>query len=145
MHCTHATDRQLKRCADEGIAIVVCPRSNWILGVASGPQNPPLKKMAEYGCTVCLGTDNVMFVQPDMFAEMAFLSTVYGADPEEAMGMAVRGSEIFGKPYYIEEGAQASFYTIDPMRANLRFSRDPIKTMVSRVIFPYIEKMYFNI
>jgi cytosine/adenosine deaminase-related metal-dependent hydrolase len=145
VHCTHATDRHLKRCADEGIVIVVCLRSNWVLGVASGPQNPPLKKMIDLGCKVVLGTDNVMFVQPDMFPEMAFLSTVYGVTPEEAIDMAVGGSEVFGRSYFIEEKKKAAFFTVDPMRANLFFSRDPAKTMANRMDFSYIERMYFKI
>lgn len=145
VHCTHATDRQLKRCADENIAIVVCPRSNWILGVASGSGNPPVKKMIEYGCRVVLGTDNVMFVQPDMFAEMSFISTVYGTGPEDAAEMAVGGSEIFGRSYSIREKNPAAFFTVDPVRANISFSRDPLKTMANRMNFSYIERMYFKI
>ncbi len=145
VHCTHATDRQLKRCADEGITIAVCPRSNWILGVASGPENPPVKKMIEYGCDVVLGTDNVMFVQPDMFQEMAFLSAVYGASPEEAVGAAVAGSALFGRSYSIEEKNKAAFYTVDPSSANLSFSRDPVKTLANRMNFSFIERMYFKI
>ncbi|MBN1432186.1 MAG: amidohydrolase family protein [Methanomicrobiaceae archaeon] len=145
VHCTHATDRQLKRCADEGISIAVCPRSNWILGVASGPENPPVKKMIEYGCNVVLGTDNVMFVQPDMFQEMAFLSAVYGASPEEAIDTAVAGSEIFGRSHCIEVKNKAAFYTVDPSRANLSFSRDPVKTVANRMNFSFIERMYFMI
>ena len=145
VHCTHATDRQLKRCADLGIPVAVCPRSNWVLGVASGPGNPPVRKMLDLGCRVVLGTDNVMFVQPDMFAEMAFLSTVYKVTPEEAVGMAAGGSEIFGPGYFIEEKKNAAFFTVDPTRANLSFSRDPLKTLADRMNFSYIERMYFKI
>ena len=145
VHCTHATDRQLKRCADEGIPIAICPRSNWILGVASGPDNPPVRKMLEFGCKVVLGTDNVMFIQPDMFSEMAFMSTVYGQGPEEVVNMAVGGSEVFGRNYFIEEKNKALFFAVDPVRANLSFSRDPVKTMANRMNFSYIERMYFKI
>lgn len=145
VHCTHATDRQLRRCADEDVSIAVCPRSNWILGVASGRENPPVKKMIEYGCNIVLGTDNVMFVQPDMFSEMAFLSTVYGVCPEDALDMAVGGSELFSRNYHIEEKKKAAFFTIDPLRANLSFSRDPVKTMANRMDFSYIKRMYFKI
>jgi cytosine/adenosine deaminase-related metal-dependent hydrolase len=35
IHMTHATKRQLRECAESGIPIAVCPRSNWMLGVAS--------------------------------------------------------------------------------------------------------------
>ena len=52
--------------------------------------------MLELGCTILLGTDNVMFVPPDMFSEMAFTSAVYGIDPEVLLGAAVKGSELAG-------------------------------------------------
>jgi cytosine/adenosine deaminase-related metal-dependent hydrolase len=35
IHMTHATKKQLRECAEKEIPIAVCPRSNWILGVAS--------------------------------------------------------------------------------------------------------------
>lgn len=145
VHCTHANERQLKRCADEGIAIAICPRSNWTLGVASGPHNPPVQKMIDLGCKVVLGTDNVMFVQPDMFAEMGFLSTAYGVSPEEAIDMAVGGSGFFGRSYCIEEKTEAAFFTVDTQCANLSFSRDPVKTIANRMHFSYIGRMYFKI
>jgi len=144
VHCTHATDRQLKRCAEEGVSIAVCPRSNWKLGVASGPDHPPVRKMIEYGCNVVLGTDNVMFVQPDMFAEMAFMSVVYGASPEDTISAASGGSGIFSRDYSIEEKKEAAFFTIDPARSNLSFSRDPVKTVVERMNFFNIERIYFK-
>ncbi|MDD1675242.1 MAG: amidohydrolase family protein, partial [Methanomicrobiales archaeon] len=77
VHMTHATDSQLRRCADERIPIAVCPRSNWTLGMTGSSSRPPLRRMVVRGCSILLGTDNVMFVQPDLFREMSFVSTVY--------------------------------------------------------------------
>ncbi len=77
VHCTHATDAQLRDCADREIPIVICPRSNWLLGVAGSSARPPVQRMLSLGCRIYLGTDNVMFVQPNMLQEMAFLSVVY--------------------------------------------------------------------
>jgi cytosine/adenosine deaminase-related metal-dependent hydrolase len=142
VHCTHATDSQLKRCADEGIAIAVCPRSNWRLGVASGKNNPPIKKMLDFGCKVLLGTDNVMFVQPDIFSEMSFLSYVYGVDAADIYRMAVDGSFFFGEPYYIREGAPAKFYAVDSARFNTGFSKNPLKTVVTRINSSHLDKDY---
>ena len=145
VHCTHATDSQLKRCAGEGIPIAICPRSNWILGVADGPGNPPVRKMIEFGCDIVLGTDNVMFVQPDMFAEMAFMSVVYKIPPEDALDMAAGGAGLFGRDYEVKTGNKAAFFTIDPACFNISFSRDPLKTLANRMVFSYIERMYFKI
>ncbi|HUW86377.1 MAG TPA: amidohydrolase family protein, partial [Methanoregula sp.] len=72
IHCTHATKKQLRECADRQIPIAVCPRSNWTLGVSSSARHPPVRLMQDLGCTILLGTDNVMFVSPDLLSEMAF-------------------------------------------------------------------------
>jgi cytosine/adenosine deaminase-related metal-dependent hydrolase len=143
VHATHATIRQLQRCADEGIPIVVCPRSNWILGVAGSATHPPIQRMVDLGCTVLLGTDNVMFAQPDMFQEMAFLSCVYKIQPVEILRMAIQGSVLCESPYYIEKGNAARISVIDPARGNLMYSRDMHASLVKRVHFGYFERIIF--
>lgn len=136
IHMTHATDSQLRRCADLGIPIAVCPRSNHILGQSTSDEFPPIRKMLDIGCEILLGTDNVMFVQPDMFAEMSFVSYAYGLTPDEILNMAVAGSKLINSPFFIEEGNIAAFYTINPETSNLRFSRSPKKSVVNRGVFP---------
>lgn len=140
VHCTHATDAQLAECADRGIPIAVCPRSNWILGVAGDAQHPPLRRMRELGCTVLLGTDNVMFIQPDMFAEMSFAYHVYRLDPRDLIRAAVLGSRLLFRSFFIEEGAPADFLLIRPARSSLVFSADRCSTIVKRVTRCDIEK-----
>ncbi|KQC03381.1 MAG: amidohydrolase [Methanoculleus sp. SDB] len=133
VHCTHATDTQLKRIADEGVPVAVCPRSNWSLGVAMSRSHPPIKRMLDLGCRVLLGTDNVMFVQPDMFQEMAFTACIYRIPPADILRMATAGSSLFTAPHYISEGNPAAFFTVDPLRANFRYSHDPLATVVKRM------------
>ncbi|MDG6256069.1 MAG: amidohydrolase family protein [Methanomicrobiaceae archaeon] len=133
IHCTHADDRQLRRIAEMDIPIAVCPRSNWTLGVAAGADQPPLARMLARGCRVLLGTDNAMFVQPDMFREMAFTSLVYRISVKETLKMAVSGSDLFPAPFFIEEDCTANFFLIDPMRNNYHFSHDVCTTVVKRV------------
>jgi cytosine/adenosine deaminase-related metal-dependent hydrolase len=144
VHCTHATKRQLRECAERHIPIVVCPRSNWILGVTSSARHPPLQDMLDLGCTVLLGTDNVMFVRPDMFAEMAFTATVYRIDPRILLEAAVRGSEIGGSSFFIRTGARANLFTIDPARSALHFSRDPLTSVIRRISDSQIGNRVFN-
>jgi cytosine/adenosine deaminase-related metal-dependent hydrolase len=132
IHCTHAEDAQLREIADCGIPVAVCPRSNWILGVSSSRAYPPIGRMLELGCTVLLGTDNAMFVQPDLWGEMAFASTVYRLDPREILSSAIGGSACFHSPAFIEEGVPARFLVLDPAASNLSFSRDPIASLVKR-------------
>ncbi|HHT74633.1 MAG: amidohydrolase family protein [Methanomassiliicoccaceae archaeon] len=67
VHMCQATDGDLEVCAQEGIPIVVCPRSNMFFGLTT-----PLRRMIEAGVVVALGTDNAMISFPDMFVEMEF-------------------------------------------------------------------------
>jgi cytosine/adenosine deaminase-related metal-dependent hydrolase len=67
VHMTMASHDDIATCAQEGVPIVVCPRSNLFFG-----KIPPLKEMIEAGVTLALGTDNAMFSVPDMLTEMEF-------------------------------------------------------------------------
>jgi len=145
IHMTHATKKQLRDCAEREIPIAVCPRSNWILGVTSSARHPPLALMEDLGCTVCLGTDNVMFIPPDLFSEMAFVSTVYRIAPAVVLRAAIRGSEIFGPPFFIRKGGRANLFVVDPARSALRFSRDPLATLAKRAISAAIRTNVFSL
>jgi cytosine/adenosine deaminase-related metal-dependent hydrolase len=144
VHMTHATRAQLRECAERRIPIAVCPRSNWVLGVADGPGKPPIMQMLDLGCTVLLGTDNVMFVQPDLFAELSFTATVYRIPPADALRAAVEGASLAGRNFFIETGHSASAILFDPTRANLRFSKNPVESIVKRANSGTIEKNVFK-
>jgi cytosine/adenosine deaminase-related metal-dependent hydrolase len=145
IHCTYATKKHLRECADRQIPIAVCPRSNWTLNVTSSPRHPPLQLMQDLGCTLLLGTDNVMFVPPDMFSEMAFTSTIYRVDPKVLLSAAIRGSELTGSSSFIQKGARANFFTIDPARSTLQFSHDPVTSIVKRASGCNIGNNVFNL
>jgi cytosine/adenosine deaminase-related metal-dependent hydrolase len=132
VHCTHATRTQLRQIAEKQTPIAVCARSNWIFGVTDTAKRPPVREMIDLGCRVVIGTDNSMIVQPDLWREMSFLSTVYGLDPDVILRAAVSGSALQGEPYFIREGAPARFLVIDPARSNLWLSRDLKRTLVTR-------------
>jgi len=132
IHCTHATHRQLREIADRGIPVAVCPRSNWTLGVSSSPAHPPVRRMLDLGIPVLLGTDNAMFVQPDLWAEMAFLSTVYRIEARAILSSAIGGSSRLLAPSWIREGSPARFLVIDAAGSNLAASRDPVTSLVRR-------------
>jgi len=145
VHCTHATKKQLRECADRQIPIVVCPRSNWTLGVTASERHPPLKMMQDLGCTILLGTDNVMFTAPDMFSEMDFTATVYGIEPGVLMHAAVQGSDLTGASFFIRKGVPANLFIIDPVRSSLHFSRDPVTSIIKRASFCQISHNVFNL
>jgi cytosine/adenosine deaminase-related metal-dependent hydrolase len=144
IHGTHATKQQLIHCAEKEIPIAVCPRSNWILGVTTSHRHPPLRLMQECGCRILLGTDNVMFVPPDLFSEMAFVSAAYRIEPRDILRSAVAGSALAGNPYFIRPGAPANLFEIGFSGSALRFSRDPLATLVKRANFADIGKNVFN-
>jgi len=144
VHATHATRAQLRRIADAGIPVAVCPRSNWILGVTSSAKAPPLALMQELGCTVWLGTDNAMFVPPDLGQEMAFASTVYRMDPAALLRAAVGGSALAGSPHFIVPGAKVCAAVIDPRGTPLAFSRDPLASLAKRAPFGAVGTRVFN-
>ncbi|HZK30587.1 MAG TPA: amidohydrolase [Methanoregula sp.] len=145
IHCTHATKKQIRECADRQIPIAVCPRSNWSLGVTSSAHHPPLKLMQDLGCRIVLGTDNVMFVSPDMFSELSFTSMVYRIDPQILLRAAVQGSELVGKSYFIREGVRANIFTIDVTQSALLFSRDPVTSLIKRGSGRQISNNVFNL
>ena len=133
VHCTHATDAHLRRIVDMGIPIAVCPRSNWLLGVAASPARPPIARILELGGRLLLGTDNVMFVQPDMLREMAFTATVYRAPPKEILHAAIAGATLAGRTGYLEIGQNTKMLVINPAKCNLSFSKDIRTTIVKRL------------
>jgi cytosine/adenosine deaminase-related metal-dependent hydrolase len=144
VHCTYATRSQLRRCAEEEVPIAVCARSNWILGVTGSSRRPPLGEMLDAGCRVFLGTDNCMFVQPDLWREMSFVSTVYRIPPARIFRAAVEGSRLAGRPHFISEGARASLIVIQPEDSNLWLSRDMVRTLVTRAGRPDIVTKVIN-
>ncbi len=73
VHMIHASDDDLALCADKGIPIVICPSSNAFFDMI-----PPVKRMLEAGVDICLGSDNVMLAEPDMFKEMRVLKDMVG-------------------------------------------------------------------
>jgi cytosine/adenosine deaminase-related metal-dependent hydrolase len=116
-----------------------------MLGVASTARNPPVKTMLELGCTILIGTDNAMFVPPDMFSEMAFAATVYHLDPRALIHAAVGGSALTGSSFFIRKGSCAALFTVDPSRSALLFSRDPAASIVKRVCAGVIRNNVFNV
>lgn len=131
IHGTNFRDTDIRRAADEGTAVAVCPRSNWTLHVASSPDNPPVKKLLEAGVKLLLGTDNVMFVPPDMFSECAFLINVYDVTPEDALRAATAGFSFAGEKTGIEKGFPANLTVLDG-RGLFEWSRHPLRTALTR-------------
>lgn len=132
VHCTHAAPYQVRAIADAGIPVVVCPRSNFLLGVTSSAAHPPIREMIHQGVDLFFGTDNVMFVNPDMMQELSFIHSVYGTAPEILFSRSTRGFGPADINHSIEPGNKADFYIIDVSKENLSFSHDPVASVVKR-------------
>ena len=97
VHMTYASKKDLILTAKKTRGIVICPRANSSL--AEGI--PDIELMQKSGCTLAIGTDNVMINSADMFREMDFIwKTTMGIhkkrlDPREILKMAtVNGGKI---------------------------------------------------
>lgn len=132
IHATHFTGAHIHEAADRDIPIVICPRSNWLLGVTADARRPPVHEMLDAGCRVFLGTDNVMFVAPDMFAEAAFLQTIYKIDSINILRMMTDGFSLLGRRGRIEVGEPADLILLDGRYAG-RWTQDPLTSLITRI------------
>ncbi len=122
VHMTYATKPDLRAAAKKTRGIVICPRAN--ASLAEGI--PDFVSMEKNGCTVAIGTDNVMINSPDMFKEMDYIWKVQMGihkkriDPKQVLKMAtVNGGIILGRkigsvePGYLADGIILDKHAID--------------------------------
>ncbi len=113
VHMTKATVADWERCAEAGIPVAVCPRSQAFFG-----QLVDLPAMTSAGLTLMLGTDNAMLASPSMLREMEFahrVARLRGDLPStEILTMAYAGGEVLGKgrPRGLEVGGRADFLVL---------------------------------
>ena len=136
IHMTHASKSDLHYAAKKTRGIIICPRANSSL--AEGI--PDIELMQKSGCTLALGTDNVMINSPDMFREMDFLWKVTMGlhkkriDPKEILKMAtVNGGKILKKNIgVIGHGKIADCIFLDKHALDLEPMHDPHASIVHR-------------
>lgn len=129
VHMTRASRHDLRRVADAGIPVVVCPRSNFATGVGT----PPIQEMLRAGIRVALGTDNAMLNAPDMFAEMGFVANALLRDERAVLEMATgAGAALLGLDWGLEEGREATLAVLNPRSPRLRRSGDLRASVVRR-------------
>ncbi|HTD81479.1 MAG TPA: amidohydrolase family protein [Thermoplasmata archaeon] len=97
VHMVEATDADLERTADAGVAVVACPRSNVFFGKV-----PDLPRFLRHRLAVHLGTDNAMVNSPSVLREMEFAYKVSrlrgGIGARDVLTMALRGRNGFTGP-----------------------------------------------
>jgi cytosine/adenosine deaminase-related metal-dependent hydrolase len=113
VHLTEGTDEDMARVAQEGVPVVVCPRSNLYFGKV-----PPLARLLRQGITLALGTDNAMVCLPDMLAEMEQAARLLRAQGcrgiQEALRMALNGRKLLNgqESLCIEPGARCELMVL---------------------------------
>ena len=148
IHMTQATDKDITAIATNKIGVVVCPRSNGLLGCGV----PRIGDMIRKGCTVGLGTDNVMLNSPDLFKEMDYIWKVSRAghihqiSARDILKMAtVNGAEILHlNSGCIESGRSADLLFIDKRHIDLYPIHDPYASIVQRASQSSIMGMMIN-
>jgi cytosine/adenosine deaminase-related metal-dependent hydrolase len=136
IHMTYASKSDLYSAAKKTRGIVICPRANSSL--AEGI--PDIELMQKSGCTLALGTDNVMINSPDMFREMDFIWKVTMGlhkkriDAKEILKMAtVNGGKILKKNIgVIGHGKIADCIFLDKHALDLEPMHDPHASIVHR-------------
>ena len=136
VHMTHATKTDLQMAAKKTRGIVICPRANSSL--AEGI--PDIVLMQGLGCTLALGTDNVMINSPDMFREMDFIWKVSMGihkkriDAKEILKMAtVNGGKILNRNVgIIQTGCVADCMFLNKHALDLEPMHDPHASIVHR-------------
>ena len=136
VHMTYASKSDLQMTSKKTRGIVICPRANSAL--AEGI--PDIELMQKSGCTLALGTDNVMINTPDMFREMDFIWKVTMGihkkriDAKEILKMAtVNGGKILNKPIgVIQSGKIADCLFLDKHALDLEPMHNPHASIVHR-------------
>ncbi len=137
VHATLLTEEQVKEIASRIKGVVVCPRSNqwWGAGL------PPLSALLDSGVAVALGTDNVAWVKPDLWREMEAAFNVLRlqkpgyADPARVLRMAtLDAARLVGleRRGLLKPGYAADIILLDPARLGLRWSKNPLASLVKR-------------
>lgn len=129
VHATHPILQDLELLNSSSPFVIACPRSNGMLSVGI----PPIAAYVENEIDVALGTDNVMFNQPDMFREMEYALKSARASYKnkinaiDILKMAtINAFKILGKDISIKEGNISDILIIR------RKSEDPYLSIVNR-------------
>lgn len=137
IHMTHADLQDLTLALHNNIGIVLCPRSNGILGNGI----PNVVTMLKLGFKISIGTDNIMLNSPNLLQELDYLWKVIKSqsskysnsiDPKELLKMiTVNPGEIFNlNSGSIEIGKCADLLFIDKYHIDLQ----PIHNIYSSII-----------
>lgn len=72
VHMVHSDESDIRDCMSSEVPVAVCPSSNAFFGL-----KPPVRKLLDAGVRVCLGSDNAMLAEPNIFMEMRSLRCMF--------------------------------------------------------------------
>ncbi|MCX8207844.1 MAG: amidohydrolase family protein [Methanothrix sp.] len=132
IHLSRAERSDLRRVAEAGASVVVCPRSN--LFTRAGL--PDVAEMLSLGINVCVGTDNLMINSTSIFREMELISKALVRDDRQVFMMCtINGARALGMDERlgsIDPGKNARLIVFDRNSRNLRGSLNPLASVVRR-------------
>ncbi|MDE1861371.1 MAG: amidohydrolase family protein [Thaumarchaeota archaeon] len=148
VHMTFASRSDLLLAARNKVGIVVCPRANGAL--AEGI--PDVAAMTGMGCTVTIGTDNVMVNHPDMFREMDYLWKVSMGmskariPPRQVLQMATSnaGASLGGRIGMIQRDSLADCIFMEKHSIDLEPMHNPHAAIVHRASESTIRAVMFE-
>jgi len=123
VHMCQATDEDMRKAADAGIPVVVCPRSNMYFGIRT-----PLDRMVREGIDIRLWTDNAMISSPHVFAEIETAGNILdsqGLNRVLAYDFAFsnKGKTLYGsRPIAAQIGKKADLTLVSENSMLIRFS-----------------------
>src|SRR5215469_10424689 len=78
----------VRRLADEGVTLEVCPTSNVSLGVAPAAAAVPVRALFEAGVRIALGADDPLLFGPRLTSQYEIARDVHGFTPRELADLA---------------------------------------------------------
>ena len=149
VHMTNAVDGDFSLLARSKCGIVICPRANGVIGAGI----PRVAKMLKSGCTVAIGTDNVMLNSPDILREMDYIWKVSRARggneflaAKDILKLAtVNAAKILRlNSGYIGAGRAADLIFIDKNHIDLYPIHNPYASIVHRTTQDSIRAVMIN-
>ena len=151
IHMTHATLNDLVLASKNNIGIVICPRSNGMLGNGI----PDIPSMLKLGCKIAIGTDNIMVNSPDLLREVDYIwkvsrsqQTKYSVqnDMRELLKMiTVNPGDLFNlNSGAIVKGKFADLLFIDKFHLELQPIHNIYASLIHRLTYDAIKAVMIN-
>lgn len=103
----------VRRIADEGVMLEVCPTSNLLLGVVGSFDEHVLPQLRDAGVRVCLNTDDPGWFATDLVAELAIASDHMGVSRSDHLAMQKDAVDASSAPPEIKRTIAAELEAFD--------------------------------